>query len=589
MICPGSAPLSSGIYFTKRRRLSESLLQSNHEKFDANAKFSIRERIYRNIEAEPSPEDLLFKDLVSLSLDGRRFEFFDACKDELDDDLNDGLRFLSQHLLLNEGDKNIDDELFDRNQPHYSHITSSMDKILDLLYPEGKSQDDPAPLDIIERDIGARDSCIGPLSVNEVSNLIALALKLQEAEKFDVDLEKRLEVSVQLWKKTNRIPNSVSPSLISALFESKAYQCSLCGIRFKTPDIRQRHMLTHEKVKSDTHWYSLDAWINIASKGVYGYSITARSPITHETFKKLFRAFSYMDDKNVTWLRDIIFPNEANLLEEDINVEVSAIGEETTDNVATGSKALDTFAGPNTLWSWGTMDDCTDYPKFEDNEDGYPAEAKVENEILDKILNNVESNIHNFDYKAIVAVSFDDMTKYFCAICQDGFKCEFDTKYNRFLYNNTTRIQYNPHLISQVFGNKFVPCDYILSMANIGKMNDPVEILKKMAVFQIVNCNIKSYRNLAITDWSFKYSNELLDIDRVSQRAEATNQEKEQRFKEWKNPLRPGGKDLPDSMIYTHTSCLKLVINAHLRYAKAKAEGVLEDAYKDRINKLSLL
>ncbi|UKJ87621.2 hypothetical protein MACJ_000057 [Theileria orientalis] len=555
----GSAPFSSIFYLTKRKKLSEKLFEHKTETSDPDYQYNYENVYYPSFQRESYSNVGVHKNLIHLSQDRRKFETSDGTELDVDDGLTRGLNCLSQlSNLISLND--IDDfsrGYLHRGQPE-DNFTGKIDDIANMLEINGYTSIEGAEYKSLERDIELSNSYVGPLNVSEVGNLLVLALKLQESEKLDLDLERRLEVSAQLWK-NNRVPNTVSVFLISSLYKNRPHQCETCGLRFSITDTKRRHELTH-KSKSHGFWHSLEGWVHLSSKAAFGFTYT-RAMVTLDTFKRLLRDIP-SDKENVAWLRQMLFSNDQNLDRVDLDEDVQEFQDDLDDKMVPSSENL---GDETTLWSWGTGGACDHVPQ-----DAPLAEVPSEDldpGLLFEMVKNLKLNLFMINLHKPVLGSFGDMARSFCVICRDAIRCEFDVKYSKFVYVDASSFQLDFGLLSKLFSRP-VPLSYLISMHCLDGLS-AVELIKKISPIKLVAFDVRSKMALAINDWGFKYVHEMLDIDGAVPKMDDVRYI-DKLFRGWRNPFKISGAGAP-GLLFSHSSCLKLLLNSHLRLAKLKA------------------
>ncbi|UKK00031.2 hypothetical protein MACK_000097 [Theileria orientalis] len=562
----GSAPFSSIFYLTKRKKLSEKLFEHKTQTSDPEYQYNYENVYYPSFQREAYSNVGVHKNLIHLSQDRLKFETSDGTELDVDDGLTRGLNCLSQLsniISLND----IDD--FSRG---YLHRGQPEEKLTEI---NGYTSTEGAEYKSLERDLELSNNYVGPLNVSEVGNLLVLALKLQESEKLDLDLERRLEVSAQLWK-NNRVPNTVSVFLISSLYKNRPHQCETCGLRFSLSDTKRRHELTH-KSKSHGFWHSLEGWVHLSSKAAFGFTYT-RAMVTLDTFKRLLRDIP-SDKENVGWLRQMLFSNEQNLDQVDVEEDVHEFQDDLDDKVVASSENL---GDETTLWSWGIGGACDHVPQDVPLTE-VPSED-IDSSLLFEMVKNLKLNLFMINLRKPVLGSFSDMARSFCVICRDAIRCEFDVKYGKFVYGDASSFQLDFRLLSQLFPGP-VPLSYLISMDSLDRLS-AIELLKKISPIKLVSLDLRSKMALAINDWGFKYVHEMLDIDSAVPKMDDVRY-LDKLFRGWRNPFRPSGPG-PRSLLFSHSSCLKLLLNSHLRLAKLKAASDDSEVLYRLLGELSL-
>ncbi|KAF5153336.1 hypothetical protein TpMuguga_01g02230 [Theileria parva strain Muguga] len=576
----GSAPFSSILYLTKRKRLSEHLYEQRDETNHSNHQYCYENVFYPSQRPEKYGNSGLYRNLVYLSEDRLKFETSDGVALDVDDGLNRGLNYLSQHShLMNLGEI----EEFLRMQRYktqvHEKVHGKVEDIANLLDLNDMKNTEVSYSDPFERDLELSDRYVGPLNASEVAHLIALALKLQENEKLDSDLGKKLEISASSWKNF-KVPNTVPDEHISSLFMNKPYQCETCGLRFSLSDTKSRHELTH-KQKVDRFWHPLDGWVHMTSKGTTSSTYT-RSMVTLETFRNLFRAIP-LEDENVNWLKGLLFPNDHASKDVVMTDEFQQTNVEFEEEEVSGTS--DHLSDETTLWSWGIMDNL-DEPISISSTHQQPEDEDFDLALFNLMLKSVSFNLLMLNSKKPVFGTFGDLSKFFCVLCQDILNCQFDVKYNKFAYVDTISFQLDPNVISKVF-KEHVLISNILSLDDLDKLS-VFDLLKKMASIKVVSPDTKSKLDFAITDWSFKYTKDLLGINSSIPKMDDVKYSNKL-VKGWKNPFKENDGSSARSLLISHTSCLKLFFNSHLRLVKVKASYVKNEEVRKKLKLLNLV
>uniref|UniRef100_A0A3B0MIM6 C2H2-type domain-containing protein n=1 Tax=Theileria annulata TaxID=5874 RepID=A0A3B0MIM6_THEAN len=566
----GSAPFSSILYLTKRKRLSEHLYEQRDETNHSKHQYYYENVFYPSQRPEKYGNAGIHKNLIYLSEDRLKYETSDGVALDVDDGLNRGLNYLSQHSHL----MNLSDiEEFLRLQRYKTQVHENfhgkVEDIANLLDLNGMKNKEVLYSDPFERDLELSDKYVGPLNATEVAHLIALALKLQENERLDSDLGKKLEISASSWKNF-KVPNTVPDDLIMSLFMNKPYQCEKCGLRFNLSDTKSRHELTH-KQKADRFWYPLDGWVQMTSKGAAS-STNTRSMVTLETFKNLFRTIP-LEDENVNWLKGLLFPNEQPSKDVVMTDELPQTNVELEEEEV--SYANENLGDETVIWSWGIMDDLEE-PLSLSSTDQQTEDENFDLSLFNLMLKNISFNLLMLNSKNPVFGTFGDLSKFFCALCKDNLNCQFDVKYNKFVYLDTTSFQLDPNVVSSVFKDH-VLLSFILSLGNLDKLS-VFDLMKKMASIKVISPDTKSKLDLAITDWSFKYTKELLDINSSIPKMDDG----------WKNPFKESDGSNTRSLLISHTSCLKLFFNSHIRLLKIKSNYLKNEEIRKKIKLLNL-
>ncbi|BAM38579.1 uncharacterized protein TOT_010000048 [Theileria orientalis strain Shintoku] len=555
----GSAPFSSIFYLTKRKKLSEKLFEHKTETSDPEYQYNYENVYYPAFQGEAYSNVGVHKNLIYLSQDRLKFETSDGTELDVDDGLTRGLNCLSQLsdvISLNDIDE-FSRGYRHRGQPE-DRITGKIDDIANIVEINGFTGTEGAEYRSLERNMELSNSYVGPLSVSEVGNLLALALKLQESEKLDLDLERRLEVSAQLWK-NNRVPNTVSAFLISSLYKNRPHQCETCGLRFALADTKRRHELTHRS-KPHGFWHSLEGWVHLSSKAAFGFTYT-RAMVTLDTFKRLLRDIP-SDQENVGWLRQMLLSSEQNMDQVNMDEDVQELPDDMDDKVVATSENL---GDEMTLWSWGIGGACDHVPQ-----DAPSAEVPSEDldpALLFEMAKNLKLSLFTINLHKPVLGSFGDMARSFCVICRDAIRCEFDVRFGKFVYVDASSFQLDFKLLSRLFPAP-VPLSYLISTHGLEALS-ATALLKKVSPIRLVAADLRSKMALAINDWGFKHVHEMLDIDSAVPKMDGVRY-LDRLFSGWRNPFKLSGAGAR-GLLFAHSSCLRLLLNSHLRLAKLKA------------------
>ncbi|KAK2197045.1 Zinc finger C2H2-type [Babesia duncani] len=536
----GIPPLSSALYYTKRRLLSASYKLRNTEVglgdfrngsgfFNTDdASHSDGHHLHSSSRHVPSLQEYLFR----LSLSYRNIK-----TPSTDDDLTNGLIFLSQHPSLNFiTESNFKSGYKAKSRTSTTGLIYGRIEQLDEILKTNRSNYNFQPLEPLadgkKRCPDGKNVIVGPMSANEVALLIACALKLKETDCLDRNLESKLDRSTRTWRHNGRVPNIVYPSLIAELFENRLVQCNVCGLRFTSADSRQLHVSAiHESGRrSSSLWNSLDGWI---ASSIHNVKSTARS-LTLETLRRLLvDAGEY---GSIAWLRySLEIPVQATSVED-------VLESQNTPKASARQRESDSML----LWNWATLNDCNEgddfgvshqTPNIEIISDFSPG---VIQQMFERTSENVQ--ILNARVPGGICVEALNICRAKCGLCFDDLCLRYSVHNNAPIYYNTCGVCIDWDFVSQAFPIAIDP-DFIFKLEH-GPI-DPFLSLSKIACLRLYYSGFKSRASQAVTT-HFEIARSKRSIDSYT------------------SAFPPDFAD----MAYVHVTCIGAILRHHIGRAK---------------------
>ncbi|GBE62644.1 Inner membrane [Babesia ovata] len=589
MALHGFAPISSSLYLTKRARLSDALVKDREINEQGVAANDVTDLSYSSNRMQtksgvpPTSDDYeLHRGLVELARRRLKFASFDTYSDDTRatacDGLEEGINFLSQQRCISEVSAQMDaGRYFPESQRKSAPLIGRINDIASIVNLDGSARGKSVLSKRVAAGADSIETLIGPLSANEVAHLLLLAQKLKETNQIDDTLERNIEMSSNMWKQTGKVPNVVATAVVASLYEGKAYQCATCGIRFSTYDARSRHSLSHEEVRRDLLWSTLDEWIStphLPSSVRSGQKVM----MTLKGISSALLNDSLSVSSNLKWLCEALFWRVgAEKTTKDVEMESDAPIDK-TDEIS-GSSKQSQDDSMQSLWSWGTMKDCRGTPIA--NTDGRSVGTiGVESDvhILLETCHKVKFNVSRCKANVPFPVNFADLTRKCCVICHDVLEVEFSAAYNCYTYADTTCFKLDGSYIKRAFQDEQLSCKILLATNGLSDMEDPFLVLRKSAAFTLVKSALNAWSNEESVGRSGKEfvttGGATVPPDRKTLWPD-NQQLTGELAQKWSGPFAAasGTHGIPNSLMYAHSHCVRFFLNAHTRRAKTLTDG----------------
>lgn len=583
-------PLSSGLYLTMRKQFCASLLRDvrnsyNESELQAHDDFDDASRPYKRggmVTNNASDEHDVHLALVNMSLKNIPLSPLDSMLDpSVSDDRPDvmkGISFLSGQRCVTGARSRMDlISVISRSKRRHRPIRGRLNDIVDMLNSDGSPQGTCYMSKRVVAGPNGTEAVVGPLSANEVAHLLLLAQKLQETNRNDETLEHDIERSSNMWRESCRVPNVVPTAVVSGLYEGKPLQCSTCGLRLSSADVKQRHMLTHGRGRREVLWATIDDWIT--NPGQPSKVRSSQKPlVTLQTFRKLLNRQELAERESIKWLIDALFPRGWSA-STNTNTALDELGGDYfTEGEDTDAHSLDDPM--HFLWSWGTMHTCNVIPNSSDSsKPDVPSGVQYDPFILREACSKVRSNISACMDKVPFAVNFSDVWRKTCVLCHDLLRVEFNTDYNRLVYCDASCFKFDNVYIRKNFQDEDVSCEALLSTEALPSLHDPFLVLRKVAALTFVRSRLKYMRHIVFNDWSLRGEFTVInDQQIVPERSPPQSNDlrvTRDMIKGWKGPFASseGVEGTPNGLVYSHTDCIKLVLKAHTIWARRLGAG----------------
>ncbi|EDO05173.1 hypothetical protein BBOV_I000790 [Babesia bovis T2Bo] len=586
----GSAPISSSLYMTKRAKLSDALskftncgtvaigsgdqgdgfLGSSYPSQEPIPQYSSEDRDAR-------------KALVEVALRRMRISPLEGDDDESSsipyNPVEEGIKYFSRQNELRNIKNHLDIDAA-VSAPHVRHppLLGNLDDMFSLIDMDNRSYATSVMSRRIPIGPNGTEGYVGPLTYNDIAVLLILAQKLQDTNAFDNNLEMNIEMSSSMWKQTGKVSNVVAPQVIMSLFEGRSAQCTMCGLRFSSNEVRHRHALLHDDKRRDVLWSAVDEWVanpdstNFMRGG-------QRELFTLQRMHALLLSVEDSQSVNIQWLRGLLLPRKALVsTKSDAPMDTdSGDIDESPDEMDTGHVKID---GNHCLWSWGTMTDCSEFPPPMAQQVAIGAiGVACSMSFLIETSHKACFNISRFMDETPFVAHFSDITRMTCALCYDPLDVVFSVRYNSLVYSDTVCFKIDKRYMDKGFQDEQVNCRMLLATKGLGSSNDLFMVMRKLAGITLLKSDLRSPLDTACTDWSLNHDVSILEDKGIIPYSRTVVPPKdrliEQLFNNWLGPFSTPGSNFnaPNSLMYTHRACMRFIINAHVRRANELLVG----------------
>ncbi|GIX62327.1 SMART RPR domain at NH2 terminus, SMART AZnF_C2H2 [Babesia caballi] len=581
----GGAPISSSLYMTKRARLAKALTKDK-ESGDVGITLKELGELSCLMDSLAAPDMVettsddreVHRGLVELAVRRMNLLPLDMDVDEshvsAPDGLDDGVKFLSrQRCVASVATPPDVAPLIPGPSQGGTPLTGRLYDIVSMLDAERPRRSKGVLSKRVATGANGVEALVGPLSANEVAQLLLLAQKLQDTNRMDDTLEKHIEMSANVWKQTGKVPNVVATAVVVGLYEGKPSQCATCGMRFSSIDAKQVHTLSHDTARSEVLWSTIDEWV-AAPDVPSAVRSTEKAMMTVQGMGRIFGGTEEPVSPNLQWLREVLFPR-AGVASAAADLDMDSDHAEGRLDEALGETAGALNERVRSLWSWGTMEDCKGVTAGETQGRG-AGTIGVESDkfILLETCHKVGTNVARMSHKVPFPAGFANLTRRNCVVCCDYLRVEFSITYDCFVYCDSVCFKLDSGYIKRAFQDEQVSCKLLLATNGLRDMEDPFLVLRKMAAITLLKSNLHSKRDAGFTDWSFRRERAIVGDQTLLPERNTMCPDRHQLAvdlaRRWQGPfdISGCGSGSTNGLMYAHTGCLGYVFNAHTRRAK---------------------